>query len=286
MNPISFFEENEIQYFDGKDSHIAYRKFGTGPPILFIHGFPVYGYTWRFLLPRLSATHSCYVVDLVGLGYSKWNKATDFHFTAQARRLIDFVTSLGIQNCSIIAHNTGATTARLVALSEKLRVQNLVLINTEVPGHRPPWIPLYQQVGKLPLSPYVFGTFLKNDVFVRSSMGFKEFYSNKELLKNKTYLNPYLKLVTQSTHHIQGALAYLIGCNFKYMDSLKDRHKEIAAKVSLIWGEDDRTFPVSYGEELATQFTHCSFYRIAKASLMPHEEKPEEVLEILISELG
>ena len=66
---------------------------------------------------------------------------------------------------------------------------------------------------------------------------------------------------------------------------MKEKQKLIKSKVLLIWGENDVTFPVKYGEKLASQFKEAAFYRIPNASLMPHEEKPKEVLEIIKSKL-
>ena len=51
----------------------------------------------------------------------------------------------------------------------------------------------------------------------------------------------------------------------------------------LLWGEDDKTFPVELAQEICKQFT-CSYHfvRIQGASLMPHEEKPNQILEHLL----
>ena len=51
-------------------------------------------------------------------------------------------------------------------------------------------------------------------------------------------------------------------------------------------GEKDVTFPVKYGEKLAKQFKGAEFHRIPEAALMPHEEKPTAVLEIIKSKLA
>lgn len=285
MKNESLFNQAEVKYYEGTDATIAYRKFGSGFPIIFIHGFPVYGYTWRHILPELQKEHTCYVLDLPGLGLSKWTEETDFHFKAQASRIIDFLKFKGIDSCSLIAQDTGATTARIIALRKEIEIKTLVLFNTEVPNHRPPWIPFYQKSSLLPLSHYVFKASMKNKWFVKSSLGFKAFYADKSLLDIKSNLAPYLDLATNSNHQMKGALSYLRGCDLAYMDTLKERHKDISAKVILIWGEKDVTFPVKYGAQLAKQFTDAEFHRIQEASLMPHEEKPMEVLEIIKSKL-
>jgi hypothetical protein len=41
-----------------------------------------------------------------------------------------------------------------------------------MPRHRPPWIPLYQFLMRLPGTPAVFGLLLSSDAFLRSPMGF------------------------------------------------------------------------------------------------------------------
>src|SRR5713226_3470617 len=114
-----------------EDATIAARVFGHGPALVLIHGFPVHGYTWRKLLPTLSKQFTCYVVDLPGLGDSDWSSNTDFGFTAQARRLGLLLESLKLFRYSLLAHDTGATIARLVAIAQPDRVARLVIINTE-----------------------------------------------------------------------------------------------------------------------------------------------------------
>jgi len=263
MDNSTLFNQAEIKYFDCTDATIAYRQFGKGPPLVFIHGFPVHGYTWRHILPELQKMFTCYVLDLPGLGLSKWSKATDFHFKAQAGRITDFLRSQGVNPCSIIAHDTGATSARIIALSKKIELRTLIMFNTEVPNHRPPWIPFYQKSSLIPFSHYIFKASLKNQLFVRSSMGLKAFYADKRLLKIESNLAPYLDLITSTNHRMKGALSYLRGCDLKYMDSLKERHQEITADVIIIWGEQDVTFPVEYGEMLASQFRAGDFHRIS-----------------------
>lgn len=286
IDHIALFNQAEIKEFDCVDATITYRKYGSGSPLLFIHGFPVHGYTWRKILPELSKKNTCYVVDLPGLGLSKWTKETDFHFEAQSDRLIKLLKSEGLDSCAIIAQNTGATTARVMALSKEIEVSTLVLFNTEVPDHRPPWIELYQKASQIPFSHYFFKLSLKNKYFVRSGMGLKAFYANKELLKDQENVSPYIDLVISTNERMKGALSYLRGCDLKFMDTLKEKQKLIESKVILIWGENDVTFPVRYGEELASQFNDAEFYRIPNASLMPHEERPKEVLEIIVPKLN
>ena len=37
------------------------------PPVLFVHGWPLHGYTWRKIIPRIEVERVCVVVDLPGL---------------------------------------------------------------------------------------------------------------------------------------------------------------------------------------------------------------------------
>src|SRR3954466_1424834 len=103
----------KVAHHKVEDGTIAVRVFGQGPALVLIHGYPVHGYTWRKLLPALAEQFTCYVVDLPGLGDSDWSSKTDFRFTAQARRLALWLESVGLPRWSLIAHDTGATIARM-----------------------------------------------------------------------------------------------------------------------------------------------------------------------------
>ncbi|MEW6734538.1 MAG: alpha/beta hydrolase [Acidobacteriota bacterium] len=284
QTPEASYALAEVHRYKVQDATLAVRTFGNGAnTVLFIHGFPVHGYTWRKLLPKLAERFTCYVVDLPGLGDSEWTSSTDFTFTAQTRRLRLLTDQLALKQYALVAHDTGATVARLLALAEPQRVTKLVIINTEMPGHRPPWITFYRNLALLPGAGQAFRTLLGFDWFTRSPLGLGAFYSDSKLLNEPSYLEPYVKPLVTSSHNIEGALHFLRGIEWKVVDNLRKDHAKIKARTLLLWGEDDPTFPVTLGEQMCNEFGGtASFVRIARAALMPHEEQPDALLNHLV----
>jgi haloalkane dehalogenase len=278
-----FYAAAHVEMHDMGDATLAVRRFGSGPPVVLIHGFPTHGYTWRFLLPELAERHSCFTVDLAGLGDSRYHSKTDFRFTAQARRLSALLPRLGIERCALVAHDTGATVARLVALADPERVAGQALINTEMPGHRPPWIPLFCMTARLPGAALSFKPLLGMPWYRRSGMGFGAFYSDKRLFDDPSRLGPYVDPLLASPERLRGMLGYLAGIEWNVVDSLREKHARLAGPTLLLWGADDVTFPIGIAERMVEQFRgRARLVPIAAASLMPHEEKPREILAELV----
>jgi len=188
-----------------------------------------------------------------------------------------------LDNLSLIAQDTGASISRQVAIDNPLLLKNLMIINSEIPNHRPPFIPMHQFLAKLPLANFIFQKLLKVGFIVRSPLLINQFYSDKSLLKNPEYIDKYLNDL-DSHKAMEGFLKYLIGIEWDVVDNFKENHKKIQANVMMIWGEDDKTFPIQLAEDMCKQFSKkVLFNRISNASLMPHEEKPNEVISLVQS---
>jgi pimeloyl-ACP methyl ester carboxylesterase len=65
-----FFLDSPAQRIDTPGARLPVRRFGSGPALLLVHGFPLSGFTWRKVLPELSRRYTCYVPDLRGMGES------------------------------------------------------------------------------------------------------------------------------------------------------------------------------------------------------------------------
>lgn len=270
-----------LQKISIEDVSIGLRQVGFGDDLVFIHGFPTHGATWRKVLPELSKKYRCHILDLPGLGSSDWSNKSDFSSKSQGSYVVKLLELLKIKNYSIIAHDSGATIARSIALGQGENVHKLIMMNTEIPNHRPPWIPLYQKIGLLPSVPRIIRSLLRQSWFLKSSMGFKELYSDKSMLYEhiQVYTNPLIK----SAFHTKGAFKYLKGIDWKLVDEFAHQHKKIKARVLFIWGEDDKTFPIKLGKEMMSQFSgYVKFVTIRNSSLLPHEEKPQEVVDAIL----
>lgn len=283
ITPEQFYAGTDFTRHTVFDASPAVRVFGDGPALVFIHGFPTHGYTWRKLLPKLSEDFTCYVVDLPGLGDSDWSNKTDFSFTAQARRLSQLFEVLGLNSYDIIAHDTGATVARLVALSNPDHVQHIIAFNTEIPNHRPPWISTYQALARIPGANPTFRLVMRSKLWQISSLGFKEFYTDKTFFKDPTNLGPYMQPVISSSKRMDGLLGYLKGIEWPVIDSMEETHRRIKADILFLWGENDKTFPVELAREMIPQFDGTAKLIPISASLLPHEEKPLDVLHHIVN---
>jgi haloalkane dehalogenase len=271
-----YYFDAPVERLDTGTARLACRRYGSGPPLLLVHGFPLSGFTWRKILPELSKRHTCYVPDLPGLGESEWTDETDFSFPGQGRTLKALVDRLGLERYSVLAQDTGGTFARYLALGDGARVEKLMLINTEVPHHRPPWIPLYQFLMQLPGTLAAFALLLRSRLFLRSGMGFGGCFTDLGLLDGDFH-EYVVQPLLQSARRMEGMGRYLSGLTWGPVDALEKEHAQLTMPVQLIWGADDPTFPVAHARRMTSQLPDARLVEIPGGRLLVHEEKPAEV---------
>jgi pimeloyl-ACP methyl ester carboxylesterase len=268
--------EAPVEMVDTGTARLPCRRFGSGPSLLFVHGFPLSGFTWRNVLPELSRHYTCWVPDLPGMGDSDWSDETDFSFPGQGRTLKALADRLGLERYHVIAQDTGGTFARYLALEDRARVEKLILINTEMPGHRPPWIPLYQFLMLLPGTLAAFSLLLRSRVFLRSGMGFGGCFVDLDLIDGEFHDHVVAPLL-QSPKRREGMSRYLRGAQWEPVDALALDHARLTMPVALLWGADDPTFPLPRARAMVRQFPDARLVEIPGAKLLAHEEKPQDV---------
>lgn len=282
---IRAFLDATVEHIDVGASRIALRRFGSGPPLLLVHGFPLSGFTWRKVIPELSKHFTCYAPDLPGLGESEWTRSTDFSFPGQGRTLKALVDRLGLERYSVLAQDTGGTFARYLVLADTARVEKLALINTEMPNHRPPFIPLYQFLMKLPGTLASFGMLMRSRTFLRSSMGFGGCFHDLSLIDGDFHEHVIAPLLA-SREKMEGMRRYLCGAVWPPVDALEHEHAKLTMPVRLIWSADDPTFPIAIARKMVMQFPNAHLIEIPGARLLIHEEKPAEVARAVLEFLN
>jgi haloalkane dehalogenase len=258
-------------------ARIAHWTIGQGPPLVLVHGWPLSSFSFRRLVPWLQEHFTCHLPDLPGLGETEWTAATDFRFRGQAATLRAFADGLGLDDYAVLAFDTGASIARELALVAPTRVRKLVLLNTEIPGHRPPWIRLFQQLVRLPGSDAGFRMLLGMRAFLRSGMGFGGCFVDLDLIDGE-FRRHVVEPLVRDPRRLDGMKRYLRGIDWALVDGFATRHRDLRQPTLFVWGEDDPTFPVALGREMSRQLPACAgFVAVSGARLLVHEERPAEV---------
>lgn len=272
----------DVRWTDLGSARLAYRVAGSGPALVLVHGYPMHGETWRKLVPELARHFTCYLPDLPGLGITEWRADTDFGFHGHARTLRRWIDGLRLDGYALVAHDTGATVARCLADADAARVSHLVLINTEMPGHRPPWVPLYRHLAALPGAALSFRALLAQRWFRRSPMGLGGLFVDRDRLDGDFHAR-FVAPLLASPRRMQGSLRYLRGIGWDVVDALRALHGRLGMPVQMIWGALDPTFPIAIARDMTAQFaTPPEFVEVPRAALLPHEEQPEDVLRALV----
>ncbi len=245
-----------------------------------LHGWPVYGDTFAPLVDALSATYRCIVPDLPGAGRTPWSTAHDLSPVGQSRLMQSFLATLGVTDYSLLGSDSGGMIARYLAAQDEPRVKKLVLLNTEIPGHRAPYQRLYKLLARwLPGYCSIAAFQLKFPTYLRSKQGFGgTLYDHRHLLGafNARFIAP----LTRSGQRMDNARRSLIALlNWKQLDALRFVHPQITADTLFIWGRQDNTFPESLGIEMSRDFKkRVRFISIDGAKLYVHEDQPDQVI--------
>jgi pimeloyl-ACP methyl ester carboxylesterase len=107
-------QENFITY---KTKNIFYRKYGSGKPVMLVHGFGEDGTIWNNQIAALQNHYLLLVPDLPGSGKSEMLTENNIAITDYAEVLYTILAEEKITQCSMLGHSMGGYIA--LAFAEK-----------------------------------------------------------------------------------------------------------------------------------------------------------------------
>jgi pimeloyl-ACP methyl ester carboxylesterase len=112
-------------------TRIAVREYGSGPPLVLVHGLMTAGYSFRYVLELLGAHHRLLIPDLPGAGHSDH---PDVYLGPDvlARSVIATIDALGVRGAPVIGNSMGGYVCMRAALIDGAAIGRLV--NLHSPG--------------------------------------------------------------------------------------------------------------------------------------------------------
>jgi haloalkane dehalogenase len=277
------FRKEPDRFLDVGSGEVAYRRIGSGPDVLFVHGWPVSSATFRRLLPHLVDHVTCHLVDLPGAGASRYTATTPLTIANHVHSVRRSIDLLGLDQVAVVGHDSGGMIARHAVAGDP-RLRALGLIDTE------------QSTG---LS-WKFKSFLAGRHVPGFGAGLGWLAGKPRLRRNRLVLGDafvdrslldgefdefFLQPLHRSKTHLDATMRLLKSFDYRLVRELGELHRKVQAPVQLVWGEDDRFFPVKWAREMVNDFADAQLAVIPGAGLFAHEERPAEVAAALLPTL-
>ena len=251
---------------------------GAGDPIVLVHGFGANVYSWRHLVGPLARHHEVLAVDLKGFGASPKPADGAYSVHDQAELLIELILARGLTNLTLVGHSLGggvglATTLALTRVAPE-RIRRLVLIDTIAFDQALPWfirvlrtpglgrlavaiVPPSLQVRMVLRHAFHDPRLITDDVVAAYAAPMRDPAARRALVVTARQLIP------------------------PEMDAFTRRYREIDLPVLLLWGRQDRVVPVELGHRLSAALPHADLRVIDACGHVPHEERPDTVLDAI-----
>ena len=277
------FRREPDRYLDVGAGEVAYRTVGQGPDVLFVHGWPVSGATYRTLLPHLVDHVTCHIIDLPGAGSSRYAADTPLTLSnhiASVQRVIDV---LGLDDVAVVGHDSGGLIARHAVAGDP-RLRAMGLIDTE-PSAGVSWKFRSFLAGRhVPGFASALGWLAGRPRLRRSRLVLGDAFADRSLLDGE-FDEFFLQPLHRSPAHRAASGRIVKSFDYRFIRELPALHRRIDVPVALIWGERDAFFPVRLAQQMVSDFAQAQLTVIPGAGLFAHEERPAEVAAALLPTL-
>jgi pimeloyl-ACP methyl ester carboxylesterase len=136
LSQSAYSEEDlgEHRYADSEGVKIHYVEKGEGKPVVLLHGFPDYWYTWRNQIPALSERFRTAALDLRGYNLSDQPEGVEAY---QMKYLVEdvgaVIRDMGEEKAVIVGHDWGGAIAWAFAMRHPEMTERLVVLNLPHP---------------------------------------------------------------------------------------------------------------------------------------------------------
>ncbi len=127
-------DKAEHRYANNNGVKIHYALYGSGPLVVFLHGFPDYWLTWRHQMLALAKSFRAAALDMRGYNLSDKPKGVENY---NINRLVDdaaaVIAAEGEKSAVIVGHDWGGATAWNIAMRRPELVEKLAILNMPHP---------------------------------------------------------------------------------------------------------------------------------------------------------
>ncbi|WP_344232771.1 alpha/beta hydrolase [Kribbella hippodromi] len=256
---------------------MSYHERGTGPPIVFVHGYLVNANIWRKVVPLLSDHFRCLTPDWpLGSHLTPVNRDADLSPPGIARMIADFIEALQLRDVILFGNDSGGAYSQLAAANHPERIGSLVLASCETPDctwpPTPGGFPLLKRTAVHPLTYRALYQVLRAPTAWRwrNTYGWLAKYPIDRLTM-RSYVDPVLN---------SSAIRY---DGRKAISSVDERFTRSAATsltttfgkpIHLIWASADRVFPLAGARRYADSLG-ASLRTVGDSYTYLTEDQPE-----------
>ena len=126
--------EIRFGFADSNGVQIHYAEAGSGPLVVFIHGFPDYWYSWRHQMEGLSDRYRVVAIDQRGYNKSDAPEGQEnYDMSLLVSDVAAVIRHLGEDSATIVGHDWGGVVAWSTAFTMPDLVDRLVILNLPHP---------------------------------------------------------------------------------------------------------------------------------------------------------
>jgi pimeloyl-ACP methyl ester carboxylesterase len=253
---------------------IAYREFGQGEPLVFVHGLLVDGRLWDGVVEHLSATHRCIVPDWpFGSHRLPMDQDADLTPPGFARLIVSFLDELGLDRVTLVANDSGGAMSQVTTALHPERVERLVLTNSDMLDKFPPFpfnaLPPLARLpggGQLMAFPFRIGPIARftYNQFVVDPI-------SPELIRS------WLEPARTNRAILRDATKVTAGAHKRHTLAAAESLRTFERPVRFVWGTDDRFFKLEHAERLAAMVPDAEITKIPGAKTFSPLDSPREV---------
>lgn len=251
------------------------EMYGSGDPILALHGLGASVYSWRKLIEPLQKDHKLILIDLKGAGKSPKPHDNRYSIQEQADLIFQFIREHDLKNLTLMGNSYGGAVSLLVALKlneEKAnRLSKLILIdsggyNEDLPWHlrllRTPilgWLSLYlvpPRMNALTVLLYAY--------YNKCLITWKQVKAYGKPIGSRGGRYALLKTAQQAIP--------------KNIDEITAQYPTITVPTLILWGREDRVIPLRIGRKLDAAIPDSTLLILEKAGHVPQEEIAKETI--------
>ncbi|WP_067473576.1 alpha/beta fold hydrolase [Nocardia amamiensis] len=266
---------------------IHYRAYGSGEPLLLVHGLMTSSYSWRYVLEGLGAHYQLIMPDLPGNGRSS-APAVRLSAPKLAAWIGEFQAALGLRGCLAVGNSLGGYLVMRQALADPGAFTRLVNIHAPVfPQLR---LHALHTVLSVPGAEDVLGWWIRRDTD-RWAHRIVHYYDDtlKSLEESREYGGPlkavegtraftsYLRDVMRPADHAEFIAA---------LERLERDGKPFPMPIQLIYSRLDPLVSPSVGERLAALIPDAQLNWVDRSSHFAQVDSPAEVTALILGFMG